>query len=324
MDARDFRSRQAAPRGSKPMYFPAAPFALADAVTCAALVDIAYDQYVQWHAQGYPSKSKFQWKPSGKGYAYSAPLSWSYISDFENYDEPIGFVASDTNLNAFLVFRGSVSDEDDYQDALFDQTAYQFAPGYGQVHYGFYQIYQQLSPQIYAAIAGLNRLTPFKRFFFTGHSLGCGLSSLAVPDVITNTSVKPGGNIAVLHHNFASPRVGDPQYAWAMNNNGVPTWRIVNTEDLVPDAPTPIITSYLYKHIGTSVDFTAQYNSIDNNHSLDIAYQYALAHPGNPEGSLPPLLPLGLSRRPGVRLVVEGGRLIRPGRPLPEAPTAPN
>ena len=37
----------------------------------------------------------------------------------------------------------------------------------------------------------------------TGHSLGCGLSTLAVPDVMTQRKFD-----SVEHYNFASPRVG--------------------------------------------------------------------------------------------------------------------
>ena len=55
----------------------------------------------------------------------------------------------------------------------------------------------------------------FKRLFFTGHSLGCGLSSLALPDVIANVPIKPGP-VPLLHYILASPRVGDPQYAYKM------------------------------------------------------------------------------------------------------------
>ena len=294
------------PRGSLPMYFPGG-YDLADAVNCATLVDVAYDQYTQWYNQDYPSRQNFVWTTPDNGYAYSAPLFWSYWWGID-YDEPFGFVASDANLNAYLVFRGTMSDADDAQDLKTDQAAYTIVPNYGQVHLGFFEIYQSLQADIYAAISGLNRLTPFKRFFFTGHSLGCGLSSLAVPDVITNTSVKPGQQI-VLHHNFASPRVGDPQFASMMNNNGVPTFRIVNTEDVIPDAPTSILGSYVYKHIGTPIDFTAQYDTLGDNHSLDIAYEYAIAHPNNPEGPLPQRR-LGLSKRPGVNVAVQG-KLIR-------------
>jgi triacylglycerol lipase len=301
------------PRSSPPMYFPVAPFALADVMTCATLVDIAYDQYTQWYNQSYPPKGKFVWTTPNNGFKYSAPLFWTNTWLGKTYDEPFGFVAVNTNSDAFLVFRGTMSDADEYQDAKVDQTPYQPVPGYGQVHLGFYEIYQGLQAQIYAAIAALNRLTPFKRFFFTAHSLGAGLSSLAVPDVLTHTSVKPGPNLRVLHYNLASPRVGDPQYAYMMNNNGVPTYRIVNTEDIVPDAPTAILASYLYKHTGIPVDFTAQYDTVDDNHSLDIAYDYAIAHPANPEGPLP-TRPLGLARHPGVRVALDG-RLTRLARP---------
>ncbi len=297
----------ATPRVSLPMYFPAAPFALADAVNCAALVDIAYDQYTQWVNQDYPYKANFLWNPMNTAYTFSTPLIWPY--DEGLYDEPFGFVAQDNaTLDAYLVFRGTQSHADEVQDALYDQTPYEFADDYGQVHLGFYEIYQALQAQIYTAIAGL---MPFKRFFFTGHSLGCGLSSLAVPDIITNTSVKPGPNLTVMHYNLASPRVGDPQYAYMMNNNGVPTYRIVNTEDVVPDAPPSFISTYLYKHIGIPVDFTAQYDDTVDNHAHNTCYQYALLNPNQPEGPIPPPPPPGLAALPGVRLSFVGGRLVR-------------
>ena len=47
-----------------------------------------------------------------------------------------------------------------------------------------------------------------------------------------------------------------------------------------------MIGATLYKHIGTPVDFTAQYGSNDQSHSLLIAYDYALNHTTDPEGSL--------------------------------------
>jgi triacylglycerol lipase len=275
-----------APRGSPPMYFPTAPFALADAVACAALVGVAYDQCQQWVNQGYPSRANFIWTPATTpiSYTYSAPLFWSYRWLGIDYDEPFGFVAQAANGDTTLALRGTVTDADDIQDARLDQTAYQLVAGYGNVHAGFYEIYSALSPQILSILTGL---TGIARFFFTGHSLGASLSSLAVPDVITHTALKPGAGLPMLHYNFASPRVGDPQFAYMMNGNGVPTFRIVNTEDIVPDAPPSVIGTTLYKHIGMPVDFTAQYGSYDANHSLLNAYEYALNNPTDPEGSLP-------------------------------------
>lgn len=305
----------APPRMSLPMYFPSG-FVLADAVTCAALVDTAYDQYAQWHNQGYPARGSFQWTPPNQSrYAYSSPLFWPYTWGLETYDEPFGFAALDTNGNAYLVFRGTMNDADAVQDAKIDQTAYTLVAGYGRVHLGFYEIYRLLSPQVYQVIAGLMRLAAPKRFFVTGHSLGCGLSTLAVPDLVAHTAITPA-TLPVTHYNLASPRVGDPQFTDAMYRNGVPTFRIVNTEDLVPDGPPAVSGSYLYKHVGTPVDFTAQYDSIGDNHSLDVAYVHALANPTNPEGPLP-ARKLGLARLPGVRIAVDG-----PLRRLPPCPTA--
>jgi triacylglycerol lipase len=303
------------PRLSLPMYFPSG-FALGDAVACATLVDTAYDQYAQWQNQGYPGAASFQWTtPRQSQYVYSAPFTWTYAWDFETYDEPFGFAALDNNANGYLVFRGTMNDADELQDAKIDQTGYTLVPGYGKVHLGFFEIYQLLSPQVLNAIAGLLRRGSPTRFFVTGHSLGSGLSSLAVPDVVAHSAIASKA-VPILHYNLASPRVGDAQFAHAMNTNGVPTFRIVNTEDLVPDGPPAVSGAYLYKHIGTPVDFTAQYNSILSNHSLDTAYTYALANPTNPQGPLP-RRKLMLARLPGVRVAIEG-----PLRRLPPLPPA--
>jgi hypothetical protein len=306
---------------SKPIYFPATPFALADVVTCAELVDIAYSQYTQWQHQHYPSKGNFIWHMPTNGYSYFGPLFWSMTYLGFDYDEPFGFFAvNNASQDAFLVFRGTMSDADGDQDAKFFQTPYQFAANYGQVHIGFQEIYATLQAQIYAAITAANGATPFKRLFFTGHSLGCGLSSLAVPDVIANVKINPA-SVPRLHYVLASPRVGDPQYAYMMDSNGVATYRIVNTEDIVPDLPLPLLAGTVYKHIGTPVDFTAQYGTTDDNHSLDIAYDYAIRHPANPQGKAQ-LRGLGLAKHPGIRVAMDG-KLMRLSTPAAETPTPP-
>ncbi|MEJ0092434.1 MAG: lipase family protein [Methylocella sp.] len=193
------------------------------------------------------------------------------------------------DVDAFLAFRGTTSAWDGYMNSRFYQTDYAFAPDHGRVHDGFANIYTLLRQQVLDAVKALRSVS---RLVFTGHSLGCALSSLAIPDVLRNSPPL----LPKLHYNFASPRVGDPQFAFKMNTSGVPTFRVVNTEDIVPATPLPVsvwpsdLSTYLYKHIGTPIDFTAQYDTIYNNHSLNIAYQYALTNPNNPEGPLPRLL----------------------------------
>jgi hypothetical protein len=307
------------PRGSPPMYFPSG-FALADAKACAALVDVAYAQYSQWEAAGEPPASNFNWTTPNNGYSYSAAL----FSTFNYYDlfgykyvatEPFGFVAVDASGNGYLVFRGTMTSADGYADFTIDQTGYEIVANYGLVQEGYYYIYQGFSSSIRQAIASLAGTKPFQSFFFTGHSLGSALSSLAIPDVLAGGSVQPN-NIPVMHYNFASPRVGDPQFAASMNHNGVTTFRVVNTEDAVPDAPLAVSgLSTFYKHIGTPVDFTAQYDSIVSNHSLDTAYNYALQNPSNPEGPLTTAAPELAGR--ARRHVVIDAQLIRLTRAMP-------
>jgi hypothetical protein len=79
--------------------------------------------------------------------------------------------------------------------------------------------------------------------------------------------------------------VGDPGFANGMNwNVQTPTYRVVNTEDVVPDAPLPLMGSTVYQHIGTPVDFSAQYLTTDGNHSMANCYGYAINHPTQPQG----------------------------------------
>ncbi len=296
---------QTTPRFSLPMYFPPAPFSLADTVTCATYVNTAYDQFAQWADQGYPSQEDFSWTPNGPAVHYSAPL-WGIctVVGFQ-YPEPFGFVASDDNGNVYVALRGSMTKADFYEDAWVDQTPYTLASGFGNVHSGFFDIIGSLGNAIVGEVAV--QMPTMKNLFITGHSLGSGLTTLAVPLLV---NMKLSG-VQIYHYNFASPRAGDPQFAYATNMLDVPAFRIVNTEDIVPDSVLPIIGSALYKHIGTQVDFTAQYGTTDGNHSMINCYTYAVNNPDQPEG--PVVAPLNYAVRDEFRASpLPAGRVIRP------------
>lgn len=264
---------------SLPMYFPS-QFNLQTALYCATLTSYAYDMYDQWIAQGKPRKeSGFAWKlPEGTGLTFSSPI-WSGIKwlHFFNESEPFGFLATDGQGNGYLVFRGTESDMDWVDDIEVSQTNYDLAPNYGPVHDGFYKLYVSMRNDVLGAFS---QLSGINNLMVTGHSLGCGLSTLAVPDVMTQQKLN-----SVQHYNLASPRVGSPAFTDAYNANGVLTFRIVNTCDIVPEVPPAVLDKDLYKHIGTPVDYTAQYGSLAGNHSLATSYTYALENPNSPENS---------------------------------------
>ena len=122
--------------------------------------------------------------------------------------------------------------------------------------------------------------------FLGAHSLGSALSTLAVPDILANTAADQHA-MRIKHYNLASPRAGDADFAAAYDANGVATYRVVNSCDLVPEVPPAIIGDELFEHVGVPVDFSAQYRSLGGNHSAVHSYGYALIHPQQPQGPMP-------------------------------------
>lgn len=249
---------------------PPADFDLESAHFCAGLTDDAYAMYTQWTEQDKPRREQeFNWRPPDLDLQFSTPI-WSTKKVFGFFDEsePFGFVARRDDGTGYLVFRGTESIADWIADATIGHARYDLVPGYGDVHEGFLELYLSMRDDLFRAF---NEVDAVNDLWVTGHSLGCGLSTLAVPDVM---NVR--GYAHVRHYNFASPRVGAPSFADAYNDNGVPTFRVVNTCDVVPTVPPSVLGRLLFQHVGVPVDFTTQNGSIVENHSLDDAYLPAL------------------------------------------------
>jgi triacylglycerol lipase len=272
---------------SRPMYFPPAPFELAEAVRCTRLVEAAYAMYAQWKAAGKPPRDRFQWQPGTRfELSYSPPI-WGEDKELWLLEEsePFAFVAWSRNAELYLVIRGTESVEDWAVDADYPMTDYGLVSGYGRVHKGFYSVYASMSAAVRKAVSDACAQlggTP-EALFITGHSLGSSLATLSVPDVLAHTPVHPD-EMRIKQYNLASPRTGDTGFAAAYNANGVVTYRMVNSTDLVPEVPPSIIGADIFEHIGIPVTFSAQYNSLAGNHSCTNSYRYALTHPEQPQG----------------------------------------
>ena len=292
----------ATPSQSLPIYFPPVPWSLDDAVICSALVNAAYDMYQQWVAQeSPPDPSKFSWTkptgpivPNGPTLNYVGPM-WGVANMIEyQYPEPFAFMAWDSHGKTYVAFRGSETAADFWEDAAVKQVSYDpIVPGFGLVHDGFHDVYTSsrsrngsvpaLRSTIQATLENLS-YTPTV-LYVSGHSLGAGLSTLCVPDVARNCTIGKRG-IPMFHYSLASPRVGDPTFAYNYNFQiPVTTFRIANTEDLVPDGP-PAVSEWYYEHVGTPVGFTTQYDSTGGNHDHLNCYFYALTHPDQPQGPI--------------------------------------
>jgi hypothetical protein len=86
----------------------------------------------------------------------------------------------------------------------------------------------------------------------TGHSLGAALSTLFVME---NAS-KHSFDITTLC-TFASPRVGNKEFALLFDLLPIDSWRIVNTLDIVPKLPPHIPVLLDYDHVDTGYPFSS-------------------------------------------------------------------
>lgn len=304
------------------MYFPPS-FSLPYAVLCNELVNTAYDMYVQWVHQKYPVPASFKWTPKGPKFTYSAPI-WAG-------GEPFAFVASSPESNLYLVVRGSETALDWMDDGEVWQITYVPVPGYGKVHRGFMHLYAGMSVAVLAAVNNaLQTLgAKAKAFYVTGHSLGSALSTLAMPDVIEHSNLDRS-KVGLFHYPLASPRVGDPDFCYQYNEQNVPTFRVIDTEDVVPDLPpsvlyVPFFGTQIYKHVGLEVSYTAQYDSDAGNHDHIHSYYYALNNPKQPEGPIKSvahasarLLRLKVENDLRKRLVAEREMALAPTRGKPK------
>lgn len=127
-----------------------------------------------------------------------------------------------------LAFRGTVGLQDWLQDAMVQLD--NFRDGQ-KVHHGFNQALDEVWPDVERALASV--ATPI---FFTGHSLGAALATLA--------GARSTANPPLAVYAFGSPRVGNRKFAAAYP---VRLYRVVNNRDLVTIVPPE---SLGYEHAG--------------------------------------------------------------------------
>ena len=101
----------------------------------------------------------------------------------------------------------------------------------------------------------------------TGHSLGAALTTLFVME---NDSKRKFD--ITTSCTFASPRVGNLEFARAFDLLPIDSWRIVNTLDIVPKLPPHIPLMLEYDHVDTAYPFTSSAfakNSLVSWHAME-------------------------------------------------------
>jgi hypothetical protein len=114
------------------------------------------------------------------------------------------------------------------KDAMVDgRVALVEGEPHGRVHRGFRNALDEIQPRLKNRVDALKRAVPARPFFFTGHSLGAALATLAAarfPDVVRALYV------------YGSPAVGDGAF-----ERGFPVssaFRVVHDNDVVALVPT--------------------------------------------------------------------------------------
>jgi triacylglycerol lipase len=168
------------------------------------------------------------WEPPGAAAIYaSAGLDCEFVSG-KSTDAYIA-VAPDWLV---VAFRGTEPDQ--WEDIVTDAGLALVPWSTGLVHCGFSLAVNDIWPALTDVLA---RLSPGRQVWFTGHSLGAALATLAA-------NKYPDTRGAVT---FGSPRVGDGAFAAALTARFAGRMqRFVNSNDVVTHIPPPI---FGYKHV---------------------------------------------------------------------------
>lgn len=206
---------------------------------------------------------------------------------------PIAFVAT-KDENIYVVFRGTVTIIEWIDDAEFAQVSYTFVSGGGMTEQGFTTVYATINTDIINTVNDLINSGKFTTLYVTGHSLGAALAVLAAPELNDKTSLPP------TFYNFAGPRVGDPKFSIQIYGSRIRTsWRVVNTNDLVPKLPEPVVVmfqnnrlrKFFYEHVNAAHDITfgkpisspTDFTDIEANHIMCNYYNALCEMTGDPE-----------------------------------------
>lgn len=98
----------------------------------------------------------------------------------------------------------------------------------------------------------IHAAVPRRSFVVTGHSLGSALATLFVME----NKEKNKFDISTVC-TFASPRVGNTEFARIFDRLPLDSWRIVNQQDIVPKVPFYVPMLFDYEHVETPYEFSS-------------------------------------------------------------------
>uniref|UniRef100_UPI003570BBC3 lipase family protein n=2 Tax=Paenibacillus segetis TaxID=1325360 RepID=UPI003570BBC3 len=203
--------------------------------------------------------------------SFVVPLNYSVRDTIQaksaasNGSERFGFIL-ESRQEIIIAFRGTSSTSNWISDAIATQENFKYIRGNTLTHRGFTDIYASARVQI---ISALNKLSPNKTLYITGHSLGAALATLCAIDIAANT----------FHHlpylfTYGSPRVGDPAFSKVFAMYVRNSYRFANEFDAVTVTPPRVYKlpkrdkKYYYSHVHTAIPLVFQNGSVSANHII--------------------------------------------------------
>ncbi|HEX7287915.1 MAG TPA: lipase family protein [Candidatus Angelobacter sp.] len=146
---------------------------------------------------------------------------------------------------AEMAFRGT--DKDDPRNAKSDANTLPLSRNGYIVHTGFWEALDQVWKQeVEPLLAAFLQSHAGAAIYFTGHSLGAALATIAV----ARCSVP---NCAL--YTIGSPRVGDDRFARLVLQKTQRVFRFVNCQDVVTQVPPEVPLTHYFRHVGKELYF---------------------------------------------------------------------
>lgn len=241
---------------------PSLPYSTALAVQLGKLVLSAYDLYDQNDPAGFAPPP---------GYTLLSKVYADDITDDSADYEVFGFVAR-CGGEVVVAIRGTDGWLNWVSNVEFALVPCAMA-GAGRTEAGFTDLYatfrtgpSDAAPRVVDFLRQQVAAGGVSAVRITGHSLGAALATLLALDF---AQTAPAGAVAPEVYTFASPLVGDKEFAATYDRLVETSWRIANANDIVPKVP-PSFAGYAH------VDAEVPINSDDRSrhtlvcwHSLD-------------------------------------------------------
>ncbi|MEO1070167.1 MAG: lipase family protein, partial [Cyanobacteria bacterium J06638_6] len=133
----------------------------------------------------------------------------------------------------------------------------------GNIHAGFRRIADSIINPL--AVDAVKQINPTKPCYVSGHSLGAALATVLAMDIaVAVPELQPQLQVYV----YASPRVGDPEFARSYAERLPNSFRITNLADPIPTMP-PTKLRAEFVHVGEEWAFISQAGDILPNHIVD-------------------------------------------------------